>query len=292
MEGYDPMNPSDVQAFTQAVNLAQFGQTDQAHFTLNQLYQKYPHDCNLLFWLAFTSAKPEMARQYLEQVRRLEPNNTNLVQAQTWLTQSAQAVSPSPAWENVSSSPYQPDYFPQVPVQTRKPQSKKTRLILLGIAVIALIFVATIVFLTFTAVSDVGEIPAPVNSRRLNLESRNEMLDLMKNFGVEGIGMYATSNQPGELKVFYEAKMREKGWQLAGNNQLQLSPSGIAQLGGSINLTFQKEKKFASISIVGPLNSQTIQVLADSEGDYLRNQVKPGDTIVVLVQTNIGNLLK
>ena len=90
------MNPTDLQIFNQAVAAAQSGQTQAAYDTLTGLNQRYPHDANVLLWLAFTSSDWNVASAYIEKVALFEPHNPSLAGARAWLA-SQKPVAPPPA---------------------------------------------------------------------------------------------------------------------------------------------------------------------------------------------------
>lgn len=91
------MTEQDTQTMNQAIALAQAGLKTEAHSTLTQLNLKYPNEPNLLLWLAFTSAKPTQAENFLNRVAQVDPQNPALAGARNWLSNQFLPQIPSAA---------------------------------------------------------------------------------------------------------------------------------------------------------------------------------------------------
>src|SRR4051812_254298 len=79
------MNQYDLSLFQQAVSLAQSGQKQAAYFQLRSLVQANSSEPNLWLWLAFTAPSLNEAEQSLTYLQRLDPYNSHLSGALSWL---------------------------------------------------------------------------------------------------------------------------------------------------------------------------------------------------------------
>ena len=92
------MTPTDLQTFTQAIDMAQSGQKVQANAILKTLAIHYHDNPNLLLWLAFTASDLRQARVLLDQLTQIDPKNTALPSAYSWLvTEEAKQTLPASA---------------------------------------------------------------------------------------------------------------------------------------------------------------------------------------------------
>lgn len=111
------MLPEQLQAFTQAVQLAQAGQKSQAYTELKNLSRATgARDINLLLWIAFTSPDLEEAETAISMAEAKDPANSSVMSARNWLMQEKQK-----RLQQVEISVPPPDFNVQIPVPT-KPQ--------------------------------------------------------------------------------------------------------------------------------------------------------------------------
>ena len=90
--------------FQHAVQLAQKGETAEAHALLGQL--RAAHDSyNAALWYAFTSASSAEASDAIEAAARLEPQNPTLGEARAWLREWRYKEDVAAASEMVASLP-------------------------------------------------------------------------------------------------------------------------------------------------------------------------------------------
>lgn len=82
------MQPTDLQLFHQAINLANTGQKSSAYRQLITLYQQNNnhYDPNLALWLAFTTPDLNEAEQAIKWAASLAPNDPNVTSALNWLS--------------------------------------------------------------------------------------------------------------------------------------------------------------------------------------------------------------
>jgi hypothetical protein len=98
-----------LERFNTAVRLAQAGKKVEAHSKLKELEIIRPNDSNLLLWLTFTTQDIKAARQWLQKLRQLDPQNPSLVGAYRWLAEeeyknpTRQALSFEPLAESDSA---------------------------------------------------------------------------------------------------------------------------------------------------------------------------------------------
>ncbi len=88
------MNKEEAAQFSRAVNLAQTGNKAAAHNTFSTLSTKHPDNILALLWFAYTSPSIGQAQGAISRATQLEPNNPNVLQAQSWF-QSEMAKSKS-----------------------------------------------------------------------------------------------------------------------------------------------------------------------------------------------------
>lgn len=79
------MNQPDKQKLNQAQSLLQQGRKAQAHAVLLDLSKNNPDDSLVWLWLAYTSDDLIYAGSYLQRVKRLDPQNEVLPDAEAWL---------------------------------------------------------------------------------------------------------------------------------------------------------------------------------------------------------------
>ena len=79
------MNPNDLLTFQNAIALARADQKDAAYHQLKALAQTYPADVNVLLWIVFTTPYMIEAETVLAHATALDPDNTNVQAARTWL---------------------------------------------------------------------------------------------------------------------------------------------------------------------------------------------------------------
>ena len=79
------MNQPDKQKLKQAQSLLQQGRKAQAHAALLDLSKSNPDESLVWLWLAYTSDDLIYAGSYLQRVKRLDPHNEVLPDAEEWL---------------------------------------------------------------------------------------------------------------------------------------------------------------------------------------------------------------
>ena len=79
------MNPADIEAFQQAVVLAQAGQKQEAYYRFRQLLINNPQDIKLLLWVAFTAPDLPQAERFINRATAIDRNNPSVRQADNWL---------------------------------------------------------------------------------------------------------------------------------------------------------------------------------------------------------------
>ncbi len=185
-------------------------------------------------------------------------------------------------------SPNQPQgYAPQPGFAAMTAPKKGNNLlpVLIGVGLLAVILVVVLViFLGGSGGgSDVGDLPAPKNSTKIDLPK-----DFEKNFAsipnVDAsklkFGLYTSKDSPATILSFYKDEMKKKGWSdtfggLAG------SSAGSAAANSSF---FTKSDQLALVQIT-EVKSQTDVDKIVKDSPQLKDKVKVGDNLVVLVQT-------
>lgn len=111
------MNPSDLAAFNQAIQMAQSGQKAAAYAQLNEIARRNDNhkDPNLLLWMTFTAPSLEAAEQILTAATRIDPHNTSLAAAHDWLAKEKAKQTPQPALVTAQAGRVPPDkpVYPQ-----------------------------------------------------------------------------------------------------------------------------------------------------------------------------------
>lgn len=118
------MNSKDLATFNQAVQMAQNGQKQAAYEQLTALAWNSPNNSNILLWLAFTSPSLAEAQSSIERAALLEPHNSSLTSARSWLEgekAKAPVVIPQAQFALHSAKPSQSNYYdlPAQPVSNQ-----------------------------------------------------------------------------------------------------------------------------------------------------------------------------
>jgi hypothetical protein len=77
-----------VDAFEQAVHLAQAGRKDEAYQRLKALEPDHPKEISLLLWIGFTSPNKDEAERVIAAAEKIAPSNSSVKQARQWFTQT------------------------------------------------------------------------------------------------------------------------------------------------------------------------------------------------------------
>ncbi len=181
---------------------------------------------------------------------------------------------------------------PEATTQTFEPARRKifssTVVIgLLGLIVVG--FIGLVTFLVITSSGGLGDMPAPNNSRSLDLGAAGQSMEVMKAFGMSGYALYVTTEKPSSLQAFYDSKMTGKGWQKS-TGSAKLSSSATPKLSGGNTLTFQKDKRASMIVIAGPLSAEDAKTFASTGGPF-SEKPKAGESVVILMEIDFSKFL-
>ncbi len=118
------MNQPDKQKLKQAQSLLQQGRKAQAHAVLLELSKSNPDESVVWLWLAFTADDLIYAGSYLQRVKRIDPHNEALPDAEEWLAHEEARRSLA---ETVAHKPAMPLQEALNQIQAR-PRPRETRL--------------------------------------------------------------------------------------------------------------------------------------------------------------------
>lgn len=85
------MSPEDTVYCQQAIELANTGRKKQAYEQFCVLYNRYPENVILLYWLAYTTPSMAEARRAIADITRIEPDNPKLHELRQYVSQMEQS---------------------------------------------------------------------------------------------------------------------------------------------------------------------------------------------------------
>ncbi len=247
------MNSNELTRFNQAIALSQAGQKPQAYAILSELSGNYPGDTNILLWMAFSSDNLGESRLLLDQVARLDPQNTTLPGAREWLAEEektrpkiATAVATEPPQAKIGET--------EIPKPAEEPKTKSPLLynLLLGFGAFLVVGALVLILINTIFVGDklaAQGLPVYKNATRIELKDKDkEFIDSVFNlFTSMSLGtiknvqyeVYKVKrNEVNALLKYYDTELKKMGWTSGKSNKLELS---------SKDLSYAKDKKFFGV---------------------------------------------
>ncbi|NWJ46102.1 MAG: hypothetical protein HXX08_09510 [Chloroflexi bacterium] len=249
------MSPQDLEQFNDAISLAQVGHKTEAFSLLTTLLERNPNDANIMLWMAFTSTSVTLAQSMLDRVAQVEPSNSNLAGARSWLhSLEAATNAATSAVAVVQAEPVAPEpeaksetdvvATAHVPTKVTEPEGKKKANLLFSTAfiiiVVALVGVVLVVLFTFFIGDRLAAQGLPVygNATRLDLKSNDrdvldgsiKVLTSMTNGAINNVQVEVYRIKRSELNTalkYYETELKKNGWTSTTANRA-INSSGYA----------------------------------------------------------------
>ncbi len=182
---------------------------------------------------------------------------------------------------------YDPNQQAQYAATPATPAKRANTGLLIGIigGVVAVIVIVAVLFLFVfkgsAGGSDVGDIPKPGNSEKIDI-SADELTKLAGSGGSvpkdAKFGFFTSSDKPTDLASFYEKAMKDKGWERQPESTTS-SAGGLTTSG----LVFKKGTEVASIVVIGPMSNLFIPAI-EQQIPSIKGKIKDGSTLVMLAQ--------